>query len=738
MKLGILDRLRGRVTEADSDPDLDAILARSLQPERVGETYPDDAGNRSALVTESSQRLLRNSHVFSDLWFRTNSLTAEDTEIVTAFLQDLAAVVRTRGVMLTADVIDHLCEMLERRETSVAHWQEPWMVPYKIPRQRAVDLFEHCLAQATASLPFERLSEAGLKAKWAKNYGELADRLRSDSMEGSPLMKVFHTTLVRVARQDDRSDIRSLCYTLDYALACMGDRTAMMRVAETLRRVCVPEGDDDESLLLTDARCKELALVSDSWRRLSSIVRTRPMGDGERELAEIIAPAWIDMRFLDAAFEDKPGWVLPPSNAVQIQFSPIQAENWRVTLFRPAIVRPEPMPHRTDEDSVNIKASAMLFEMFADEDCRKILKRMADEDANRPIDDGDLESIRRCMIQVRDAKRPLNTVEVVAASFGRLVQERQSVTDYLTALAAPPKPLTPAPTMNILDRIGPSEEPARGSPENTFARLLQPFELRPPKQEADRVFKILSSEFPWMREANEFVARAIAISARRPHNAFKLKPLLLAGAPGIGKTRWVRRISELTGVESHTISLAGANSTKAIVGSERGWASARPSLPAYSFMATGIANPIIYVDEVDKSAAWDEVADGFLPMIEKETSGRYPDSYLLGNLNLDAASFLFSANDISKVSAAFLSRVELITVRAPTENEIKPVIAAMVEEVGREAMLDMFEVADLQQQLLAESVSIYMKNTNLRLVRRHVEQVVGRVVWHPPGPRLVT
>ncbi|NTF17604.1 AAA family ATPase [Agrobacterium rubi] len=746
MKLGILDRLRRRSPDADEqNTELDSILEDSMKPGIVGEVYPDDA---AALVENARERVLRNSHFFSDTWFRTNTLDPAQKDIICDFLHDLSQVVMTRGVMLTSEVIDHLSMMLRTGETELAHWQEPWMVPYKITRRRAVDLFEHCLAQTSRIVAFERLAECGMKAKWAKSYAELGDRLRADSMDGASLMKVFHTTLIRVARQDDRSDVRSVCYTMDYALACIGDRAAMMRVSETLRRVCVPEGDDDESRLLTAARSDELALVADSWRRMSSIVRSRPMGDGERELAEMIAPLKMDMRRLDSYFEDKPGWVLPPSNVVPLPSAPPSAGDWRVTLFEPVQGQAD-RPVQRPAASFDATRQACILDLFLSEDTGKVLAQKASDDAPWDIDDAHLQTIHEFIEKERGKRKGVSEVELVAASYGAAIQRNKpnslSLLEVMRTLeygsgtipVREKRVEVSVPTMKVLDRIGPSEDSNKGSAEVTFARLLAPFEVRASRVDADKAYAVLCSEFPWMRDANEMVAKAVAFAERTRTKAFRMKPLLLNGIPGIGKTRWIRRVAEVTGIPSHVTNLSGVNTTKAIIGSERGWASARPSLPAYAFLSTDVANPIIYADEIDKSSRWEDIADAFLPMIEKETYCSYADIYLLGNMDLSAATFMFSANDLSKVSQAFLSRVTPIHVRAPNEREIGGVIASMVNEIGEESLLDIFEMAEMSEKLMGRSTEIYLRTTNLREVRKFITNEIENTLWKPPGPRLV-
>lgn len=764
--MGIFARWRGRASAAEpAERNLDAILEASLRQPVVGEIYPDDAADHRKQTEDLRERVLVNAHFFNDAWFRINTPTPGQSETICDFLLELSQLVSNRGIILTAETIEHLADMISSGDTQIAYWQEPWMIPFKITRRRAVDLFETCLVRTRGSVPFEKLSECGIKARWAKNYDELSDRLRADSMDGSSLMKAFRTALKRVARIEDRADIRSICHTLDYALACMGDRHAMMSVSETIRRICVPMSDEnDEGFAMTEARRDELCLVSDSWRRLSSVVKGRPMGDGERELAEMLAPERIDLRTLDVFFEDRPGWVLPPPNIVPLPSAAWRIGDWRAALFAPSDGQQDTAVLGIMRQVFDKRREAKLLDLFKDSDAAMALKNSAEKDARSETLQDELGTIVRMVNIVMERCPYLPGIEKAIICFAQIRAESNAVVDTysrnlvsraafttkdgLEAFDAEPEKvdepvLTKSaakpsfPMMEVLDRIGESEESSRTPASETFGRLLQPFELKSSARTADEVFTALSAEFPWMREANEYAARAVAFSGRTSTGAMKMEPVLLHGLPGIGKTRWVRRIAEITGVPTYVSGMAGVDTTKSIIGSERGWVNARPSLPAYAFMGTEVANPFIYVDEVDKSTRWESIADAFLPMLEDETARRYSDIYLLGNLNLTAANFVFSANDLSKLSAEFMSRVRIVNIRTPSLGEITPVVRTMVVETCQQALLKQEDVDTISEDLVSRSREIFVKTTNLREVKKFIREEVERTIWSPPGPRLV-
>lgn len=776
MKLDFISRLFGGTDHGEAAVEnLDDILLESMQEPEQGEVYPDDAPIAST-VPGARERVLRNSHLFRDTWFALNEIPSEDKIVANHYLRELSSLVRNRGIMLTSEVLDHLVEMLDSGETTLAYWQEPWMVPFKLTRRRAIDLFEMALAHTSQQVPFERLAEHGLKHRFAKDYVELGNRLRADALAGAPLMRVFYQALSRHARATKRQDLRSICNTLDYALACMGDRTSMLRLSELLRMVAVPGADEVAGP--AEARRNELAVVSDGWRRMSSVVMNRPIGDGETELAEFIAAKRMDMRNLQSYFDHAAGWILPPANIPPIP-SGVDDEDWKKTLFTPhnaiKYVSPAPAGMEPDEQS-RLKAAAeamasrttAIARIFQDEITSQKLSRTATDDT--PFDDGNevLDSLRNTLTKIRASKRcPNSILEMVVAAFSQAMQENKAVSSGYAPSLSPitnaalhpdslsshlkkmtdippastyekPPPATSANQfMKVLDKIGESEESGRASAAQTFGGLLNLFEMKPAGSLPDEVYLSLNREFPWMKEANEFIGRAIAWSAKTKSKAFKAAPVLLSGPAGVGKTRWARRVSEITGIPVSYSSMAGIAQTKSIIGSERGWMNARPSLPAYAFLKTGVANPIIYVDEVDKTTGWDDVTDAFLPMLEQETASSYSDIYLLGSLDLSMTNFIFTANNLNVLSQELLSRVRILNIRAPSAAEIHTVINTMVAEICADSMIEASLQQEISASLIERSSAIYLKCTNLREVKNFLLKEVEGLVWSPPGPRLI-
>lgn len=191
-------------------------------------------------------------------------------------------------------------------------------------------------------------------------------------------------------------------------------------------------------------------------------------------------------------------------------------------------------------------------------------------------------------------------------------------------------------------------------------------------------------------------------------------------------------------VPMHAASLAGVSSSKSIVGSERGWASARPCLPALAFSVTKTANPILLVDEVDKSESSinGDAVSALLPMLERETARLYPDIYLLGNLDLSRVSFVFTANSVAGMPQPFLDRVETIRIAKPELKHYPAIAASVVEEAALEFRIESDD--DILEEIRDEALKSLEAGRSIRNVVAAVRQRFSKSVWSPPeGLRLV-
>ncbi len=126
--------------------------------------------------------------------------------------------------------------------------------------------------------------------------------------------------------------------------------------------------------------------------------------------------------------------------------------------------------------------------------------------------------------------------------------------------------------------------------------------------------------------------------------------VLLAGAPGNGKTWLCEQIAMALDVPFLSIQLAGTNDIMILRGSQRQWSSADAGRPAKFIADCLIANPIIMIDEVDKTidSTQGNPVEALLMLLEPENARRFMDNFIEPPINMSHISFILTANDLTK------------------------------------------------------------------------------------------
>lgn len=221
-----------------------------------------------------------------------------------------------------------------------------------------------------------------------------------------------------------------------------------------------------------------------------------------------------------------------------------------------------------------------------------------------------------------------------------------------------------------------------------YERLREPVRLvqLPDSARLDEIARTLVAEFPW---AADVVGRALSEPfARQRLGATRLgmRPLLLVGEPGSGKTRFAQRLSELLGTPNTVINMAGMSDVKVLKGLARGWAGNRPSRLVEFIEQTGVANPLFILDEVDKTgrhahSMGGNPHDALLDLLEAGNARRYSDIYLMTECDLSHCMFVATANSLLALPRPLLSRFELAYFPAPGPEHTEVLVEGVMRDL---------------------------------------------------------
>nr|WP_250808559.1 AAA family ATPase [Neorhizobium tomejilense] len=764
--------IRGGNGESDS-ANLDAELERlqtQLEEELLADhvsvvhsrpiSYPmPNAATEASGEERASGSLPQVQHLFEyhsvfhrRLWGKTSEMSHFERETVADYLDILANNVGYRGMYLGSRELLEIAAHLREPGLQTSMLVEPWMSPFKLRRRDVRELYIHLCDQALEMLTVED-GTVGARRDWENEVEAAKSTVGQFDLKAFGKLKAA-VEAVSLAEHDIKAT--SLYMNMDYVMACCGDRGAMSRMAGYMDFLV--RNDPFVSTRLEDAPEEDdvRRIVGRSWMRLAASVANAGH-DPFTAASEWLPNIWLDLRYIDGQgpnTAEQRGLVIP-SLGPDVGPYPYARRGWRddrygelkgvATSIRPVL--------SGDDDQSAVKAGiaeAMeVLRSFGVEDAQDENGRreqpasgiagnhdvMAALASLRGANFGDEASRERSIRIARAIRQEFNTLKAQDLKEGTTAGLIERLVSKSVFDEASPAPVA---TVKVLDSIGPSEAIRNeGRAEDVYARLLSPLPLVAGVATPDEIYEALQSEFPWMTAANREVAVAVARTERQKAKHWRMQPSLLLGPPGVGKTRWIRRVSELTGAPSHSISLSGVANSKSIIGSERGWASARPSFMALGFMSTFVANPIFHVDELDKTTETN-VQDSMLPILEGETARAYPDMYLLGKLDLRWATFLFSANDLAKVSPELVTRLKVLHVRRPSQVEVTKIIPTMVLEAASNENFGRDEIDEVKVNVETKAMKVFIESGDLRDVQRRVDEEIKDFIWKPKGPRLVT
>ena len=173
-------------------------------------------------------------------------------------------------------------------------------------------------------------------------------------------------------------------------------------------------------------------------------------------------------------------------------------------------------------------------------------------------------------------------------------------------------------------------------------------------------------------EAKDEVLRLIcqwAVSGQ-----LKTFALGLEGPPGIGKTTFAKTaLAEVMGRPFCFISLGGMSDASSLVGHSFTYEGAVCGRIADAVRSSGVMNPVLYFDELDKvsrSFKGDEVINVLIHLTDREQNAYFRDRYFHGvDLDLSAALMVFSYNDPRDVNPILMDRLSTIRLDTPSVSD---------------------------------------------------------------------
>lgn len=192
----------------------------------------------------------------------------------------------------------------------------------------------------------------------------------------------------------------------------------------------------------------------------------------------------------------------------------------------------------------------------------------------------------------------------------------------------------------------------------------------------------LYEELPNFAEVLDDIRKYIALCATSS-DEMELPPMLLLGAPGIGKTYFGRRLAQLLSTGFGFCTMSSMTAGWILSGASSQWKNAKPGKVFETLLKGSYANPVIVVDELDKAGGdlqYDPLG-ALYTLLEPDTASQFVDEFVEIPIDASSVVWIATANDEARIPEPILNRLNVYRIDAPDRDGARHIAQAIYNEI---------------------------------------------------------
>lgn len=204
--------------------------------------------------------------------------------------------------------------------------------------------------------------------------------------------------------------------------------------------------------------------------------------------------------------------------------------------------------------------------------------------------------------------------------------------------------------------------------------------------------------------------------------------ICLVGPPGVGKTSVGKSIADAMGRKFYRFSVGGMRDEAEIKGHRRTYIGAMPGKIIQSLKRTGVSNPVIMLDEIDKIGAsyQGDPAAALLEVLDAEQNTDFLDHYLDVRFDLSNILFVTTANQLDTIPRPLLDRMEVIKLSGYIlEEKVEIAKRYLIPKQRKEHGLKASEV-NITDTAIKKIIDGYAREAGIRSLENHIKKIMRK------------